>query len=239
MRSKLEIVELTKYYNRKPAILDISLTVHSDEVLGIFGPNGAGKTTLFSMISGDVLPDSGSIILDGEDITLLKPYERARKGLGYLPQESSIFRNLTVSQNIYAVLELYEPNRHKRVQDLEYLLEKFNIARLRDEKGYYLSGGEKRRVEIARALAAKPKFLLLDEPLAAVDPITIQSIKEIIRELTDMNIGVIVTDHNVKETLDMVDQLCIIHNNRLLVSGAPDEVINHPDVKKYYLGVSS
>lgn len=238
MSSTLEISELSKYYDRKLAIKDVNFTLKSNEVLGIFGPNGAGKSTLFSMIVGDLTPTSGAILLDGEDITPLKPYERARRGLGYLPQESSIFRGLTVEQNIYSVLELYENDRHKRIQTLEYLLSKFDIARLRKEKGYYLSGGEKRRVEIARALAAKPKFLLLDEPLAAIDPITIQGIKGIIKELKDMNIGIIITDHNVKETLDMVDYLCIIHNHKVLVSGKPSEVMKHPDVKKYYLGNS-
>lgn len=234
--SRLEISDISKYFDRKLAIKDVSLTLESNQVLGIFGPNGAGKTTLFSMIVGDLIPTSGSIFLNGEDITMLKPYQRARLGLGYLPQESSIFRGLTVEQNIYGVLELYEGDRHQRVQDLEYLLAKFDIARLRHEKGYYLSGGEKRRVEIARALAAKPKFLLLDEPLAAVDPITIQGIKMLIKELTEMNIGIIITDHNVKETLDIVDKVYIIHNHKILVSGTPDEVMNNPDVKKYYLG---
>ena len=236
MVSKLEVSDISKYYDRKLAIKDVSFTLNSKEVLGIFGPNGAGKSTLFSMIVGDLVPTSGSILLDDEDITLLKPFERARRGIGYLPQESSIFRGLTVEQNIYSVLELYEKDRHKKIQDLEYLLSKFDIARLRKEKGYYLSGGEKRRVEIARALAAKPKFLLLDEPLAAVDPITIQGIKAIIKELKDMNIGIIITDHNVKETLDMIDYLLIIHNHKVLVAGTPKEVISHPDVKKYYLG---
>lgn len=238
MRSKLEIADLSKYFDRKLAIKDVALTLESNEVLGVFGPNGAGKTTLFSMIVGDLIPTSGSIFLDGVDITMIKPYQRARLGLGYLPQESSIFRGLTVEQNIYAVLELYEQDRHKRMQELEYLLEKFDITRLRHEKGYYLSGGEKRRVEIARALAARPKFLLLDEPLAAIDPITIQGIKLLIKELTEMNIGVIITDHNVKETLDIANRVCIIHNHQVLVTGTPQEIIENPDVKKYYLGTA-
>lgn len=238
MKSTLSVQNISKSYGKRSILRSINFKVNSGEVVGIFGPNGAGKTTLFSIIIGDQYPSKGTIKLNSHDLTNLPSYQRARLGLGYLPQESSIFKDMTVEQNIAAVLELYEPNQHKRVQELEYLLSKFDVAKLRGQKARYLSGGEKRRVEIARALAAKPKFLLLDEPLAAIDPITIQNIKLIIKELKFMGIGIIITDHNVKDTLDIVDEAVIIYNHKVLTSGKPSEIVEDPDVLKYYLGES-
>lgn len=237
-KSVLEVKNITKTFGRKTAIKNINLKVQSGEVVGVFGPNGAGKTTLFSIITGDTSPSKGIIKLNNIDLTKLPNYKRARSGLGYLPQETSIFRGLTVEKNIWAVLELFEKNYHKKTQTLEYLLSKFDLAKIRHQKAYYLSGGEKRRVEIARALAAKPKFLLLDEPLAAIDPITIQNIKLLIKELKLMGIGIIITDHNVKDTLDIIDYVYIIYNHKILTSGTPEEIVENPDVRKYYLGTA-
>jgi lipopolysaccharide export system ATP-binding protein len=202
----------------------------------LLGPNGAGKTTVFYMITGLIPADEGRILIDGEDITRLPMYRRARLGIGYLPQEASIFRGLTVEQNIRAVLELVEPDKTIREEHLEALLEEFKITRVRKSPSIALSGGERRRVEIARSLASRPSFMLLDEPFAGIDPIAIGDIRELVRQLTDRGIGVLITDHNVRETLDLVDRAYIIHDGQLLTEGTPEEIVANEDVRRVYLG---
>jgi lipopolysaccharide export system ATP-binding protein len=219
-------------------LTDVSLGVDRGEVLGLLGPNGAGKTTCFYSIMGLVRPDSGRIILDGEDITGLPMYRRAIMGLGYLPQETSIFRGLTVSQNIMAVLEVAEPDRAAREARLDQLLGEFHIERLRDAPAMALSGGERRRCEIARALAANPSIMLLDEPFAGIDPISIQDIRDLIVALKQRNIGVLITDHNVRETLDIVDRACIIYGGQVLFAGSPEDLVADENVRRLYLGES-
>ncbi len=206
------------------------------EAVGLLGPNGAGKTTIFYMITGLVAADTGRITLNGDDITHLPMYQRARMGVGYLPQEQSIFRGLTVENNIRAVLEVVEPDRKTRERELDQLLDEFTIARLRKAPSIALSGGERRRCEIARALAARPSFVLLDEPFAGIDPIAVGDIQALVRQLTDRGIGVLITDHNVRETLGLVDRAYIIHSGRVLTEGSPEDIISNPDVRKVYLG---
>jgi lipopolysaccharide export system ATP-binding protein len=210
--------------------------LYRGEAVGLLGPNGAGKTTLFYMIMGLVRPDAGRIELDGHDVTRLPMYRRARLGIGYLPQEASIFRGLDVEDNIRAVLEIVEPDRRKRVHELEAILGEFDLAHLRKVPGIALSGGERRRCEIARAIAGRPSFMLLDEPFAGIDPIAVGDIQELVQHLTRRNIGVLITDHNVRETLSLIDRAYIIHGGRVLSEGRPDEIIANPDVRRAYLG---
>jgi lipopolysaccharide export system ATP-binding protein len=234
----LSVVSIAKSYDKKAVLTDVSLGVDRGEVLGLLGPNGAGKTTCFYSIMGLVRPDSGRILLDGVDITNLPMYRRAIMGLGYLPQETSIFRGLTVSQNIMAVLEVAEPDKAEREARLEQLLGEFHIERLRDAPAMALSGGERRRCEIARALAAKPSIMLLDEPFAGIDPISIQDIRDLIVALKQRDIGVLITDHNVRETLDIVDRACIIYGGQVLFAGSPEDLVADENVRRLYLGES-
>jgi lipopolysaccharide export system ATP-binding protein len=234
----LSVVSIAKSYDRKAVLSDVSLGVDRGEVLGLLGPNGAGKTTCFYSIMGLVKPDSGRILLDGQDITGLPMYRRAILGLGYLPQETSIFRGLTVAQNIMAVLEVAEPDKKARVERLDQLLAEFHIERLRDSPAMALSGGERRRCEIARSLAANPSIMLLDEPFAGIDPISIQDIRDLIRDLKNRDIGVLITDHNVRETLDIVDRACIIYGGQVLFAGSPEDLVADENVRRLYLGES-
>ena len=235
-RPGLVVEGLRKSYKRRPVVRDVSLTVRRGEAVGLLGPNGAGKTTVFYMITGLIAADSGRISLDGADITHLPMYRRARLGIGYLAQESSIFRGLTVEENIRAVLELTEGSKQKRESKLRELLDEFSITHLRNSPAVSLSGGERRRVEIARALAADPEFMLLDEPFAGIDPIAISDIRKLVRQLTSRGIGVLVTDHNVRETLELIDTALIIHEGQVLTHGTPQEIVSNPDVRRYYLG---
>jgi len=234
----LSVVSIAKTYDKKAVLIDVSLGVDRGEVVGLLGPNGAGKTTCFYSIMGLVKPDSGRILLDGADITGLPMYRRAILGLGYLPQETSIFRGLTVSQNIMAVLEVAEPDKAARAERLEQLLAEFHIEKLRDAPAMALSGGERRRCEIARALAANPSIMLLDEPFAGIDPISIQDIRDLIVELKKRNIGVLITDHNVRETLEIVDRACIIYGGQVLFAGSPEDLVADENVRRLYLGES-
>ncbi len=233
---RLVVDTVFKSFKKRPVVRGISLSLERGEVVGLLGPNGAGKTTVFYMITGLIPPDEGRIELDGEDITRLPMYRRARLGIGYLPQEASIFRGLTVEQNIRAVLELVEPDKEKRAERLEALLEEFKITRVRKSPSIALSGGERRRVEIARALASQPSFMLLDEPFAGIDPIAIGDIRDLVRHLTSRGIGVLITDHNVRETLGLVNRAYIIHDGQLLIEGTPEEIIANEDVRRVYLG---
>ena len=234
----LEVISIAKSYDKRAVLTDISLTVGKGEVLGLLGPNGAGKTTCFYSIMGLVRPDSGRILMDGVDVTKLPMYRRAILGLGYLPQETSIFRGMTVEQNIACVLEMVEPDKHVRAQELERLLEEFHITRLRDSPAMALSGGERRRCEIARALAAKPSIMLLDEPFAGIDPLSISDIRDLVKDLKRRGIGVLITDHNVRETLDIVDRACIIYGGQVLFAGSPQELVADENVRRLYLGES-
>ncbi len=234
----LEVRSIAKAYDGRAVLHDVSLSVSRGEVVGLLGPNGAGKTTSFYSVMGLVKPDSGRIYLDGEDITGLPMYRRAILGLGYLPQETSIFRGLTVEQNILAVLEVVEPDAEARSARLEKLLEEFGLAALRDAPAMALSGGERRRCEIARALAADPSIVLLDEPFAGIDPISIADIRELVRELKERDIGVLITDHNVRETLDIVDRACIIYDGQVLFAGTPQALVADHEVRRLYLGES-
>lgn len=227
-----------KSFKRRPVVKGVSLSVRRGEAVGLLGPNGAGKTTVFYIITGLVPADYGSIELDGVDLTRLPMYQRARLGIGYLPQEASIFRGLTVEDNIRAVLEVVDGNRARREGVLNGLLEEFGITHLRRTPAVALSGGERRRVEIARALAARPSFMLLDEPFAGIDPIAIGDIRNMVRHLTDRGIGVLITDHNVRETLELIDRALIIHDGRVLMEGTPDEIVGNRDVRRLYLGDS-
>ena len=215
---------------------DISLTVNRGEAVGLLGPNGAGKTTCFYVITGLLMPDYGTVTLDGHDITDLPMYRRARLGLGYLPQEASVFRGLSVENNIRAVIEVVEPVRDRRETMLDDLLAEFSISHLRRTPVLSLSGGERRRVEIARALACRPSFMLLDEPLAGIDPIAVGGIRDVVSHLKDRGIGVLITEHNVRETLDIIDRAYILHEGRVLMEGAPEEIVAHEDVRRVYLG---
>ncbi len=227
---------LAKSYGSRAVVHDVGLSVRRGEAVGLLGPNGAGKTTVFYMITGLVPADRGRIELDGNDVTRLPMYRRARLGVGYLPQEASIFRGLSVEDNIRAVLEVVEPDRKRREHDLDALLDEFGVARLRKSPSIALSGGERRRVEIARALASRPSFMLLDEPFAGIDPIAVGDIQALVRHLTNRGIGVLITDHNVRETLGLIDRAYIIHAGRVLMEGTPDEIVSHPDVRRLYLG---
>ncbi len=234
----LEVVSIAKSYDRRVVLSDVSLSVGPGEVLGLLGPNGAGKTTCFYSIMGLVKPDSGRVTLDGVEITGLPMYRRAVMGLGYLPQETSIFRGMTVAQNIMSVLELAEPNRDARVARLDKLLGEFHLDGLRDSMATALSGGERRRCEIARALAADPSIMLLDEPFAGIDPISIADIRALIVDLKSRGIGVLITDHNVRETLDICDRACIIYDGRVLFAGTPQALVADENVRRLYLGES-
>lgn len=232
----LRVRNLRKSYRRRPVIRDISLDLSRGEIVALLGPNGSGKTTCFYAIAGLVMPEGGSVILDGRDVTALPMYRRARLGIGYLPQEVSIFRGLTVEENIRAVLEIIVPDRHKRRERLEELLSDFSITHIRRASALALSGGERRRVEIARCLAAEPRYLLLDEPFAGVDPIAVGEIRLLVQHLKDRGIGVLITDHNVRETLDIVDRAYILHEGAVLMSGTADEVVRDENVRRVYLG---
>ena len=227
---------LGKQYRRRPVLRDVSLRVQRGEAVGLLGPNGAGKTTCFYAMIGLIVPDTGAITLDGQDLTDLPMYRRARLGIGYLPQEASIFRGMTVEQNIRAVLEVIEPDRDVRETVLEDLLAEFSLTHLRRARALALSGGERRRVEIARALASHPHFMLLDEPLAGIDPIAVNDIRDLVAHLRDRGIGVLITDHNVRETLEIVDRAYILHDGRVLMEGEPSEIVTHQDVRRVYLG---
>ena len=232
----LEVISIAKSYDKRAVLSDISLTVGKGEVLGLLGPNGAGKTTCFYSIMGLVRPDSGRILMDGVDVTTLPMYRRAILGLGYLPQETSIFRGLTVEQNIAAVLELVEPDAATRATELERLLDEFGLQRLRGSAAMALSGGERRRCEIARALAARPSIMLLDEPFAGIDPLSISDIRDLVKDLARRGIGVLITDHNVRETLDIVDRACIIYGGQVLFAGSPEDLVKDENVRRLYLG---
>ena len=232
----LEIQKISKKIKTNDIVSAISLKLKKSEVVGLLGPNGAGKTTCFYMISGLIKCDSGKIILDNRDVTNLNMDERASLGIGYLPQEPSIFKGLTVEENINSILEYCYEDPKKRSNELEYLLEKFNITNIRKTKGISLSGGERRRVEIARALGAKPKFILLDEPFSGIDPISVVDIQTIISELQKDDIGILITDHNVRETLDVCNRSYIMNGGRLIAEGSSEEILSNQDVKKVYLG---
>ena len=234
----LEVISIAKSYDKRAVLSDISLSVAKGEVLGLLGPNGAGKTTCFYSIMGLVKPDSGRILMDGVEVTHLPMYRRAILGLGYLPQETSIFRGMTVEQNIGCVLELNEPDRDVRQAELEKLLDEFGLNRLRNSPAMALSGGERRRCEIARALAAKPSIMLLDEPFAGIDPLSIADIRGLVKDLANRGIGVLITDHNVRETLDIVDRACIIYGGQVLFAGSPQALVADENVRRLYLGES-
>ncbi len=227
---------LSKSYGQRPVLRDVSVSVQRGEAVGLLGPNGAGKTTCFYLITGLIAPDAGGISLDGNDVTELPMYRRARLGVGYLPQEASIFRGMSVEANIRAVLEVIEKDRDAREAMLDELLAEFSISHLRRTPALALSGGERRRVEIARALASRPSFMLLDEPLAGIDPIAVGDIRDLVAHLKDRGIGVLITDHNVRETLDIIDRAYILHEGRVLMEGAPDEIVAHEGVRRVYLG---
>jgi lipopolysaccharide export system ATP-binding protein len=232
----LTAYDIKKSYRKRMVVKGVNLAVGRGESVGLLGPNGAGKTTVFYMITGLVAADEGRITIDGENVTRLPMYQRARLGVGYLPQEASIFRGLTVEQNIMAVLELIEPDRKARREQLDSLLEEFSITRLRKSPALALSGGERRRCEIARALASRPSFMLLDEPFAGIDPIAVGDIQELVRHLTERGIGVLITDHNVRETLSLIDSAYIIYDGQVLTQGKPSEIISNEDVRRVYLG---
>jgi lipopolysaccharide export system ATP-binding protein len=235
-RDMLSAHGLQKSFKGRRVVDGVSLNVRKGEAVGLLGPNGAGKTTAFYMITGLLEADAGEVILEGNNITPLPMYRRARLGIGYLPQEASIFRGLSVEDNIRAVLQVVEPDRKKREEQLDSLLAEFNITRLRKSPSIALSGGERRRCEIARALAGRPKFMLLDEPFAGIDPIAVGDIQNLVHHLKARGIGVLITDHNVRETLALTDRAYIIHSGKVLMEGKPQEVIDHPDVRRLYLG---
>ncbi|MBW3559111.1 MAG: LPS export ABC transporter ATP-binding protein [Proteobacteria bacterium] len=232
----LFVDKVGKSFRRRPVVKSVSLRLSRGEVVGLLGPNGAGKTTCFYMITGLISPDYGSIFLDGEDVTGQPMYQRARLGVGYLPQEASIFRGMTVEQNVMAVVEMREKNRARAQETVTRLLEELRIEHLRKSPAVSLSGGERRRCEIARALASEPSFMLLDEPFAGIDPLAITDIREVIRYLKGRGIGILITDHNVRETLGITDRASIIHSGEVLFEGAPDEVLHDPEVRRVYLG---
>ena len=232
----LQVVSIAKSYDKRSVLTDVSVSVGRGEVVGLLGPNGAGKTTCFYSVMGLVKPDSGRIMLDGDDITGLPMYRRAILGLGYLPQETSIFRGLSIEKNILTVLELSEPDKAARQRKLDTLLGEFGLTKLRTSPAMALSGGERRRAEIARALAAEPSIMLLDEPFAGIDPISIADIRDLVRDLKRRDIGVLITDHNVRETLEIVDRAYIIYDGRVLFSGSPAELVADANVRRLYLG---
>lgn len=232
----LEIFNLGKSYKNRPVLRNVSLNVKKGEAVGLLGPNGAGKTTCFYCVTGLVTPDYGDIHINGKDITALPMYRRARMGIGYLPQEASIFRTLSVENNIRAVLQIIYDDTDKQDARLEQLLAEFSISHLRLTPALALSGGERRRLEIARSLASNPDFVLLDEPLAGVDPIAVGEIRDLVSHLKDKGIGVLITDHNVRETLDIIDRAYILHDGMVLMEGKPEEIVSHEDVRRVYLG---
>ncbi len=232
----LFVQHLVKRYKNRPVLRDVSLHVKRGEAVGLLGPNGAGKTTCFYIVTGLINSDGGSIHIDGKDVTKLPMYRRARMGIGYLPQETSIFRGLNVEDNIRSVLQVVEKEPHRREQILEELLAEFSISHLRNTPAIALSGGERRRAEIARALATRPHFILLDEPLAGIDPIAVADIREIVKHLKNRNIGVLITDHNVRDTLDIVDRAYILHGGQVLMEGVPQDIVKHDAVRRVYLG---
>ncbi len=232
----LSVHHLRKIYKKRRVVEDVSLQVRRGEAIGLLGPNGAGKTTVFYMISGLVRPDVGSIEIDGHDVTVLPMYRRARLGIGYLPQEASVFRGLSVEQNILAVLEITQPDRTTRKAELEGLLGEFDLLHVRKSPAIALSGGERRRCEIARSLAGHPSFILLDEPFAGVDPIAVADIQALVQHLKQRGIGVLITDHNVRETLGLIDRAYIIHSGHVLTEGTPEQIVANPDVRRLYLG---
>ena len=232
----LRAKNLSKAYKKRPVLRNVSFKVDRGEAVGLLGPNGAGKTTSFYCITGLITPDSGTVSIDGIEVTSLPMYRRARLGIGYLPQEASIFRSLNVENNIRAILEVAEPNWERREEKLEELLNEFSVAHLRRAPALALSGGERRRVEIARALASSPSFILLDEPLAGIDPISVGEIRDLVSHLKHRGIGVLITDHNVRETLDIIDRAYILHDGVVLMEGDPQDVVHHEDVRRVYLG---
>ena len=232
----LAVHSVEKSFGSRQVVRGVSIYVRRGEAVGLLGPNGAGKTTVFYMITGLIKADRCASELDGHDVTKLPMYQRARLGIGYLPQEASIFRGLTVEQNIRAVLEVVEPSKRKRERELDSLLDEFNIGRLRKSPSIALSGGERRRVEIARALATRPNYMLLDEPFAGIDPIAVGDIQDLVRHLTNRGIGVLITDHNVRETLGLTDRAYIVYAGEILTEGSPDEIVANPDVRRLYLG---
>ncbi len=234
--SGLIVRQLRKSYKKRVVIRDVSLEVQRGEVVALLGPNGSGKTTSFYAIAGLVNPEAGQVLIDNTDVTYLPMYRRARMGIGYLPQEMSIFRGLSVEDNISAILDISQPNRLRRRERLEELLGEFSIEHLRRAPALALSGGERRRVEIARCLAADPKYLLLDEPFAGVDPISVGDIRHLVADLKKRGIGVLITDHNVRETLEIVDRAYILHDGKVLMSGSPGEVVRNENVRRVYLG---
>jgi lipopolysaccharide export system ATP-binding protein len=234
----LQVISIAKSYDKRAVLTDISLHLDKGEVLGLLGPNGAGKTTCFYSIMGLVRPDSGRILLDGIDVTKLPMYRRVILGLGYLPQESSIYRGMTVEQNIRCVLELVEPDKEVREAELDRLLDEFGLTRLRASPAQSLSGGERRRCEIARALAARPSIMLLDEPFAGIDPLSISDIRDLVKDLKTRGLGVLITDHNVRETLDIVDRAAVIYGGQVLFAGTPEKLVNDANVQRLYLGDS-
>ena len=234
----LRVTNLRKSYRRRPVIRDVTLSLNRGEVVALLGPNGSGKTTCFYAIAGLVTPEGGTVMLDGQDVTHLPMYRRAKAGIGYLPQEMSIFRGLTVEANIAAILEITEKDRHKRHERLEELLSDFSISHLRAAPALSLSGGERRRAEIARCLASNPRYLLLDEPFAGVDPIAVTEIRGLVSDLKKRGLGVLITDHNVRETLEIVDRAYILHDGTVLMSGTAEEVVQDENVRRVYLGHS-
>ena len=232
----LIVNKISKTYGNKKVVKDISLSIKRGEIVGLLGPNGAGKTTTFYMIVGLVKPDTGSILLDKTDLTKAPIYLRGARGIGYLPQEPSIFRGMNVEDNLLSIIEVVEKDKNKHQIILQGLLNEFNISHVKKSKSLVLSGGERRRLEIARTLAANPKFLLLDEPLTGIDPVSIEEIKKIIKSLTKKNIGVLITDHNVRETLKIVDKVYIVNEGGIYFEGSPDEAVRNDNIKKFYLG---
>ena len=234
--SGLIVNKISKSYGKKQIVRDVSLNIQRGEIVGLLGPNGAGKTSTFYMIVGLVKPDTGSIFLDKIDISNLPIYQRGQKGISYLPQEPSIFRGMNVEDNLMAIIEIIEQNKSKHQIVLENLLNEFDIAHVRKSKSIVLSGGERRRLEIARTLASKPRYLLLDEPLTGIDPVSIEEIKNIIKKLKNKNIGILITDHNVRETLEIVDKVYIVNEGAIFFEGDPQKAINDEKIKKFYLG---
>ncbi|MBQ7303680.1 MAG: LPS export ABC transporter ATP-binding protein [Alphaproteobacteria bacterium] len=234
--SVLEIFNIGKKYKNRTVLKNVSLHVKRGEAVGLLGPNGAGKTTCFYCVTGLITPDYGDVHINGEDITSMPMYRRARMGIGYLPQEASIFRALSVEDNIKAILEIVEENETKRENKLEELLNEFSISHLRKSPAIALSGGERRRLEIARALASNPDFILLDEPLAGIDPIAVGEIRSLVSQLKNRGLGVLITDHNVRETLDIIDRAYILHGGTVLMEGTPEEIVASKEVRKVYLG---
>lgn len=237
-QSGLRVENLRKSYRKRVVIRDFSMELNRGEVVALLGPNGSGKTTTFYAIAGLIMPEGGRVTIDGRDVTNLPMYRRAKLGIGYLPQEMSIFRGLSVEENISAILDITQKDRHKRRERLEELLSEFSIEHLRRAPALALSGGERRRVEIARCLAANPKYLLLDEPFAGVDPISVGDIRHLVADLKKRGIGVLITDHNVRETLEIVDRAYILHDGKVLMSGTPDDVVENENVRRVYLGDS-